>query len=556
MTAFAVLLGGCSASRKTTALPLEPITYVDTLPSEQPGDRRVDEVSRLLKVSVGGEIGYGFSFRRLIGAGHEAVNVSRFDDAVNSAWFEHRIDRGDMSPEDVARGPTTVGPDTSRELTVIGGKTAGISAGFTVRDARGNTFLFKFDPRGNLHLASAAGVISSRLFYAAGYHTPEDYIVVFDLARLVLDPEAMIEDAGSERPMAEDDIYTVLALTDPLPDGRYLALASKFVPGRPLGPFLFSGFRGDDPNDYYRHEYRRELRGLYVVSSWLNHVDMRFANTMDVFIDPPGYVRHYLIDFAATLGSGTIRPHQPREGVEYNFDFWPSVARMFTLGFYKRGWEDVEYYELHPSIGWMPVREFEPGSWRANWPNGAFRWKTAADGYWGAKLVAAFSDEHIQAAVAEGALPVGEAADVLANILMARRDKIVTYWYGRVTPIERVDARFEYSSSPSLEVSFDDLGLEAGVWDAGRTSYTCVFEDIYHEIKLTFDHTASAGARQTLRIDLGDLDTGLPGVGASESTATLQIEAVRDGVRLKRGAVIHLRWEGAERGYQVVGLRH
>ena len=87
MMATAILLGGCGASRNTTALPLEPITYVDTLPSERPKDRRVDEVSRLIQVSVGGEIGYGCSFRRMVGAKREAVNVTRFDDAVNSAWF-------------------------------------------------------------------------------------------------------------------------------------------------------------------------------------------------------------------------------------------------------------------------------------------------------------------------------------------------------------------------------------------------------------------------------------------------------------------------------------
>jgi hypothetical protein len=310
---------GCG-SRPAVPNRLEPIPYADTLPSERPAATRTSELERLLDVSVSGEIGNALSIRRLLGAEHEALNVTRFDDVVNSAWFEHRNGRRHMSLEEVARGPTATGPDTSNTLTVIGGKTAGISPGFTVRDARGDTYLFKFDPKGNLQLASAAGVISSRLFWAAGYHTPEDVIVVFDAARLELDPDAEIETKSTERSMTTDDIYLVLDGTDKLPDGRYLALASKYVPGRPLGPFLFSGVRSDDPNDWYRHEFRRELRGLYVMSSWLNHVDMRFANTMDVFIDPPGYVRHYLIDFAATLGSGTIRSHKPREGTEYNFD--------------------------------------------------------------------------------------------------------------------------------------------------------------------------------------------------------------------------------------------
>ncbi|MEE9132650.1 MAG: hypothetical protein V3U13_03745 [Gemmatimonadota bacterium] len=537
-------------------MPLEPIAYVDTLPSLQPKVREPKEITRLLKVSVGGQIGYGFSLRRWLGEQHEATNVTRFDDVVNSTWFEHRIDLRGMTPEDVARGPTTIAPDTSRTLTVIGGKAAGISPGFTVRDANGTTFLFKFDPKGNLHLASAADVISSRLFYAAGYYVPEDYIVVLDPSQLVVDPEAEITVDFVERKMTRDDIHRILSLTDSLPDGRYLALASKFVPGRPLGPFYFSGARGDDANDYYYHEHRRELRGLYVMSSWLNHVDMRFANTLDVWIDPPGYVRHYLIDFAATLGSGTIRPHDPREGSEYNFDFWPSMARVLTLGFYKHGWEDQEFEVLHPSIGWIPNETFEPGKWRANWPNGAFNRATAADGYWGAKLVGAFSDEQIRAAMREGQLPVQEANEILAEILMSRRDKIIAYWYAKVTPIERPDTRFPNSEVSELEVAFDDLGIAAGVWTAGQTRYSWKFKDVYQGIEAAGEHTADPGERQSLRIALEGLDKGLPGVDDPEATATLRVEVRRDGKPVKREAVIYLRWDGSDSSYRVVGLQH
>ena len=552
--ASATALAGCGASRTTMPLPFEPIAYADTLPIAKPKNREINEVKRLILVSGGGEIGYGLSLRRWLKQAHEAVNITRFDDVVNSAWFEHRIGRGNMTPEDVAGGSITVGPDTSRALTVIAGKAAGISPGFTVKDARGDRYIVKFDPRGNLHMASAAGVISSRLFHAAGYYTPEDYILVFDRTRLVLDPEAEIEVVGIERPMTEDDIQSILALTDTLPDGRYLALASKFVPGQPIGPFYFSGRRGDDPNDYYHHQFRRELRGLYVVSAWLNHVDMRYANTLDVFIDPPGYVRHYLIDFAASLGSGTIRSHNPREGSEYNFALWPFMARVVTLGFYKRGWEDVEFEQYDPSIGWFPVERFEPGKWRANWPNAAFRLVTPADGYWGAKLVAGFSTEMIRAAVEEGALPNSEVEDLLTRLLVARRDKVIAYWYSQVTPIERPAVGPIDFSVPALELAFNDLGLEAGLWEAGSIRYRWVLEDTYHGIETNGEGTAVPGAGQRLLIRLDGLDETLPGVSESEMTARLRVRAWRNGEPLGREAVIWLRWDGA--GYTVVGLRH
>ncbi len=488
---------GCG-SRPAVPNRLEPIPYADTLPSDPPAARNPNEVERLVDASVSGQIGHALSIRRLLGAEHEALNVTRFDDVVNSAWFEHRNGRRRMSPEEVARGPTTRGPDTNNTLTVIGGKTAGISPGFTVRDAQGDTFLFKFDPKGNLQLASAAGVISSRLFWAAGYHTPEDVIVVFDAAGLALDPEAVIETDFDERPMSKEDIYLVLDGTDTLPDGRYLALASKYVPGRPLGPFLFSGVRSDDPNDWYRHEYRRELRGLYVMSSWLNHVDMRFANTMDVFIDPPGYVRHYLIDFAATLGSGTIRSHKPREGTEYNFDIWATIGRVLTFGFLEVGWEEKQPEEIHPTLGWIPVETFEPGSWKANWPNEAFNKRTPRDGYWGAKLVGSFSDAQIAAAVEAGRLPE-EAAEALTDILIRRRDMVVSYWYAQVTPIENVEVKMTHGSGPgTLQSAFDDLGLDAGVWEPGETRYFWRFDDPASGTRGSGDLAADSGHRQAV----------------------------------------------------------
>lgn len=552
LLAVASAAHGCA---KVSPVPLrpEPIAYDDTLPIVRPADRDPVEVERLLEVSVGGEIGRAFSMRRWLGADHEAINITRFDDVVNSAWFENRNGRRRLPLEAVARGSTTVGPDTSRTLTVIGGKTAGISPGFTVRDANGTSFLFKFDPRGNLHLASAAGVISNRLFWAAGYHTPEDFIVVFDSARLELDPQAEIEATEGERPMTAGDIQTVLEGTDPLPDGRFLAVASKYVPGRPIGPFLFSGIRADDPNDYYFHEHRRELRGLYVVSSWLNHVDMRFANTLDVYIDPPGYVRHYLIDFAATLGSGTIRSHRPREGTEYNFDLWSSVGRMLTFGFLEAGWEGEIAEEIHPAIGWIPVETFVPAKWKPNWPNSAFNNRTPRDNYWGAKLVGSFTDEQIAAVVREGQLPQ-EAEEPLIRILIQRRDKVVSYYYAQVTPVENVATRLRRRGAEAmLEVSFDDLGLTAGVWEPAETRYYWAFDNPPSRRMQRGDEAARAGHRQTIRLALADL----PGGGPAEDSqiAVLRLVAQRPGAQ-NREAVIYLHWDGAARGYSVVGLEH
>ena len=40
-----------------------------------------------------------------------------------------------------------------------------------------------------------------------------------------------------------------------------------------VGKFSYTGTRKDDRNDLIPHELRRELRGMYVVASWVNHAD-------------------------------------------------------------------------------------------------------------------------------------------------------------------------------------------------------------------------------------------------------------------------------------------
>lgn len=549
--ALAVSLGtGCARPGHLPERPM-PIAWADTLPIAEPVEREPGEIAQLIPTAVSGELSDVLGLRALTGVRREALNVDHFDDVPPSAWFEHRIRARPMSPADVRRGPTTNDGPASGPLTIVAAKVQGISPGYTIEDTRGDRYVVKFDPKGFLYLSSAAGVISNRLFYAAGYHVPEDYIFRFTTDRLRVEPGATIEgDDFVERPLTLEVARDALSRTDSLPDGSYVAVASKFVPGPPKGPFFFHGRRDDDPNDHYQHQHRRDLRGLYVVSSWINHVDMRFANTLDAYV-PPGYLRHYLIDFAATLGSGTIRPHEPREGLEYNFDLWDTLGRIFTLGFHRAGWEGVEGKPLHPSIGWLRGEDFDPEQWKPNWPNAAFKNLTIRDGYWGAKLVGSFTPEQVRAAVAAGGLPDETAAARLAELLLIRRDTIVRLWYGRVSPVEDV-AMEETRDAGSLAVSFTDLGLAHGAWSYADSRY-----DWTLTTPSGVEHRGSgAAANRADRVFLV-----LPGVGrpppssAAGSYATLDIRIRRGNGELEpRAARVYLR--AADNGYEVAGLEH
>ena len=81
------------------------------------------------------------------------------------------------------------------------------------------------------------------------------------------------------------------------------------------------GLRSDDPNDLIPHEHRRELRGLRVIASWINHWDLKEMNTLDMYVEEGGrkFLRHYLIDFGSSLGGGKS-PLEYFHGREYAFD--------------------------------------------------------------------------------------------------------------------------------------------------------------------------------------------------------------------------------------------
>ncbi len=561
----AVAATGCASLRPLPLRP-EPVAWEDTLPIPEPEARAPVEEAEFVEMAFIEEVQKVAEVRRWVGEGREALNLTHFDDVVDSSWFEHRNGPRRLEPEAVRAGPGGLaGPDVERPLVVTSGKPEGVMPGFFVEDARGDRYLFKFDPPGHLRLASSADVVASRLLWASGYNVPADYVAIFETDRLVVDADATIAEDGGERPMTRGDLDAILAGADRLEDGRYLALASRLVAGVPKGPFDYEGRRPDDPNDYYHHEYRRDLRGLFVVAAWLNHIDVRPGNTLDVWIDPPGYLRHYLIDFASALGSGGLGPHSPREGREHNFDLWPTMARMATLGFYRVGWEGAPGEPIHPSIGWMPVESYDPAAWKPNWPTPPWRLMTPADGYWGAKLVASIDDAQIGAAIAAARLPP-VAADALARILAQRRDRTVEHWFRQVAPIEEPEVIATVDPS-GFRLLFRDLGLERGLRRPEETRYRWELMDADRGVRLDGEAPARPAARQEVALAPGpgvgrrttggaDPDVRLHEEGSElgSGLAVLRLRVVVDGRPVGRAAKVYLR--ASQGGWKAIGLLH
>ncbi len=402
----------------------------------------------------------------------EALNVNNFDEVADSTWFTNRIGRHDLPPKIIARGPNQGnGPDPGGRWLILSAKTIGLTPGFLIRDRKGDRYLLKFDPPGFSELASGAEVISTRLFHAFGYNVPENSVVFFDRKILKLSPEATRKDKhGKKFPFTSEDLEKILEKVEKGTDGRTRALASRLLEGEPLGPFSLQGRRRDDVNDRIPHEHRRELRGYRVFSAFLNHQDSREANALDTFIKThgeQGYVRHSLIDFGGTIGSGGVRPKGKEHLYDYRLNYGQTLGSLVSMGVFQPEWERTKDPGL-PSVGLIESELFRPERWRPTYINPVFLRMTSRDGFWAAKIVMRLSDEALAAVVDEARYSDPRARDEMIRVLRERRDKIGRTWFSKINPLDEFDLRKEREG---YRLSFADLAVRGGIGKKEETVY-------------------------------------------------------------------------------------
>jgi hypothetical protein len=397
-----------------------------------------------------------------------ALNVNTLGEIPDSSWFTNRLGRHDMTIDAIVRGPDRGDGPAPGTWVVTGRPEAGITPKFTIRDARGDTYLIKLDPKRFPELPSSVELISTKIFHAIGYHVPEDFIVHFDVSRLEVAPGArMMTPSGGKRLVTRADLDLWLSQTSRAPDGSIRALASLYVPGKVVGQFRYNGTRPDDPNDIFPHERRRELRGLRVFAAWLNHDDARSINSLDAYVEDGGrrYIRHYLQDFGSNLGSGSTSAQQPRGGYEYLIEKGAISKGVFSLGLWSRDWTKAKYPQ-HPSLGNVEADYFEPRKWKTEYPQPAFDQMDAADAFWAASIAARFTDPMIDAIVAAGQLSDPAAASFLKDVIIRRRDKVVAYWITGTNPIDGFEVR---QIEGAHVLAFDNAAVRVKVAAPGST---------------------------------------------------------------------------------------
>ena len=401
----------------------------------------------------------------------QAQNINSLGEVPNSSWFTNRMSRRTMTVEELVRGPDQGDvPNMSKPWKIIGAKTEGITPGFRIRDASGIVYFIKFDPIHWPQMATSSEIIGTKFFHAFGYNVPENYLVRWQ-PEYEVDPGAeVIWESAQVTRLTRGYVRDVLEDVPERPDGSIQVVASKSLPGRPIGPFDFQGTRSDDPNDIILHQDRRELRAYRIFTAWLNHNDSGAVNTLDMYLtDKQGdsFVKHNLIDFGTIMGSGATQPHARRVGNEYYIEFKPALKAAATLGIWDRPWRNVKYRN-YESIGRFESKYFQPEKWKPDYPNPAFDKMQLQDALWATRTVMRFSNEAIRAMVETGQYDEASAADHLVATLIERRDKIVRYYLSQINPLDGFTVA---ATDGQRNLKFTNLGVEAGLASGCRYEY-------------------------------------------------------------------------------------
>jgi hypothetical protein len=390
-----------------------------------------------------------------------AKNVNSIDEVPDSSWFTNRIGHLPLTADEVANGPNSSTGPAPGAWTVTSSKSDGVTPGFTIKDSTGQRWFLKFDPPGFRGMATGTEVAVTKLLWALGYNVPENRVAYVRREQLVVGADASFTpEGGKRRGLRADDLDRLLKHADREANGSYRVVASKALAGTPVGRIRFSGVRPDDPNDLVAHQDRRELRGYGVFAAWLNHVDAKAINSLDTLVREDGrsYVRHHLIDFGSSLGSGGVGPADYSAGQEYLVEPRRVARQMLGFGFYTPKWHTAEYYEA-PSIGRLPKEnaDFDPEQWRPRVPNQAFLHARAEDKFWAARKLMALTTDMLRAAVRSGEFGDPKSEEFLVHALAQRRDAIGRRYLAAVNPI--VDPMLDVDG----RLTFDNAAVDADV---------------------------------------------------------------------------------------------
>lgn len=472
-----------------------------------------------------------------------ALGVNSFDEVPDSTWFTNRIGSREMTPAELVIGPARIGnPEPHKPWTIIAGKTIGKAVGFTIKDARGEKFQLKIEAVGQNERETTAGWISNQLMWGFGYHVPEEYISYFRADELVIAPGTVTKDRfGAKVPLDRAVLDRKLAQGETDSQGRYRASLSLLLDGKPIGGHPAEGTRNDDPNDHIAHDRRRDLRGSVALYAWLDSTDVKEDNSLDLWVKDPQdparhYVKHYLLDFGKSLGFMTRSRSDLRSGYEYYIDYGSMFWSLITAGLIDRPWE----HRTDPALRGVGVYDakYDPTAWKPNTPAYVpFLTADRFDKAWASRILIRFTREHLRAVVEAARLSDPRSVDHLVDTLVKRQHVTASYWFARVSPLDR------FTVGTDSTLCFDDLAVQFKLVSPSVTRYAMT----------TYD---GAGRQLSGKRELqpsGRTCTGPLVVAQTDDAYTMvRIDTLRAGA--STGIIVHLGRDPVTKALRVIGL--
>lgn len=478
-TLTACLAASTACAPQIRRFPLAPPVWVDA--DRNPMSERPEEFYSGLLADGADQMGFrpAAEVWRFALPG-EAVNVNAVDEVPNSSWFQNRIGIHEYSPSQAGAGACGDAPPLKPDgkWVVTAAKPNGANPGFFIKGPDGQRYLLKFDGPKQPMRATSSDVVGSKIYWLAGFNTPCNMVVYFPEDIIEIREGATAENEFGEKvPMEAHHVDAVLEKAYRLKNGLLRASASRFVDGRPIGPFRYEGTKPEDPNDVIPHEDRRELRASMLLSGWINHFDSREQNTLNVWKKKAGreFISHYLIDWGDSFGGRWPRDRTSRRlGRSYYFDIEHVFMDLITLGLIPREWDHLELNDVD-TFGYLDGPTFTASEWRAGYGNPAYDRMTPSDALWMVRILSNMTPAHIRAMVQEAKYPDPRLEDFIVKRLLERRQRIFEEYLTDYVPLAGFTLARRTEGDARQSLCFEDLALKHGVASNKLTNYKMRF---------------------------------------------------------------------------------
>lgn len=175
-------------------------------------------------------------------------------------------------------------------------------------------------------------------------------------------------------------------------------------------------------------------------AAWLNHDDTRAQNTQDAWVEENGkhYVRHYLLDYGSTFGSGSVDMQRAELGFNYSIDFKEMKRNLLGFGFRVPEYRHAKWppYPEYEAVGRWEGELFDCEGWRNDYPNPAFMRMTARDAFWAAKIVMRFTRDELEAIVETGEYSNPDNPVYFLEVLLERQRKCGRFGINAINPLD------------------------------------------------------------------------------------------------------------------------